>query len=124
MKRLLALAMLVPATSMAQDMRALDFLVDAKQHSGKEVVVRDCTIIGAMAGIVMCNVLSKGHSVGNIILDGNSMDRASLRRSLERCSDMRPTAACQVQSLSGRVRVNSMGDVRVDQAVLAWKKRD
>jgi len=117
----LALIMMLPTAALAQDMRALDFLVDAKEHAGKEVTVRDCTIIGAMASVVMCNVTSKGNSVGSVILDGDSMDRASLRRSLERCSGMRPVSACQIVSLSGRVRINAMGDVRVDGARLNWK---
>jgi hypothetical protein len=110
------------AIAHAKDMSAFDLLIDGKSLDGQQVTVKDCTVIGAMASIVMCNVQTRGNSVGNLIIDGDTMERPSLRRALSQCSDMRPMAACKVASLTGKVRINRSGDLRLDNASVSWAR--
>lgn len=116
-----AFTALAGAADASNRISALDFLVDGKSHRGHRVAIHGCTVIGASASIVMCNVRNRGNQVGNVILDGDSMDRASLRRSLTECSDMMPTKRCEIVEMTGEVRVNGMGDVRLDKASITWR---
>lgn len=105
----------------AERISAFDFLIDGKSYRGNQVAIHGCTVIGASASILMCNVKSRGNSVGNIIIDGDSMDRASLRRSMTECSSMEPKRSCEIREMTGHVRVNGMGDLRLDQAIISWR---
>lgn len=115
---------LLASPAVAWDLTGLDYLVDAKAYGGREVTVRDCTIIGAMASIVMCNVQSRGKSVGNVLLDGDTMDRTSLRRALSRCPDMEPAPRCRVALILGKVRINGAGEARLENATIQWERQD
>lgn len=119
---ILALLSTLAPPAWARDLSALDFLVDGKALDGQQVTVKDCTVIGAMSSIVMCSAIRRGNSVGSVILDGDSMDRSALRRALNECSDMRPAAKCAVAAVTGKVRINRMGDVRIDGAAISWAK--
>jgi hypothetical protein len=106
----------------AKEMSALDFIVDGKSFDGQEVTVKDCTVVAALSSVVMCSVQSKGRSVGPVVLDGDTLERSALRRSLIECAGMLPIAACKVTSVTGRVRVNRVGDLRIDNAVVKWAR--
>lgn len=106
----------------ATDLSGIDFLVDGRTYDGKEVTVRDCTIISALSLSVICAVQNKGNIVGNVMLDGATMDRSSLRRALTECAERKPVPGCRVDLVLGRVRATLAGEVWLDNAMIFWAR--
>lgn len=47
----------------AERISAFDLLIDGKIHKGRQVLVHGCTVIGASASILMCNVRARPERV-------------------------------------------------------------
>lgn len=85
----LPLAVIVAVTAEAESppvVDILDFLVNQRDYLGKAVTIKNCHFVFPSVQSITCAALKDGNSPGEILIDGPTLDRASLRRMINDCS--------------------------------------
>jgi hypothetical protein len=72
-----------------------DFLVDGRSDIGKRVTVTGCQFMFASADSITCAAVKIGNNgspsfLGQILIEGSSLERENLRRALNNCTDFPP----------------------------------
>ncbi len=121
-----SLKVIVPAVSLliashayaeTKVMSALDVALGGADLNGQNITVQGCTIWLASLSGMLCGVRDiSGSRVGNIYVDARNMDRADLRSAL-RCRSF--AGDCKA-SITGKIRVYSIGDLNIDGKKIHW----
>lgn len=116
----LFLIFIAVSQSRAADLKTVgivDFLVDWRTLAGQRVRITNCKIEGASAGILVCRAKE-----GHLMLLTPDMDRESLRRALNKCSDTPSDDEGCLTDVVGRVTGEAVGlDTPIlDHVTLEW----
>lgn len=112
------LLLLTMGTASATELPARDLLASGYQLDGRQVTLRDCTIVGANPELVSCTTQNSSMTHG-IVLETDTLDSVDLGNALKRCSSWSAAQTCAAD-ISGVVTVTA-SYYRLAYAGIIWK---